>query len=73
MAEGRRDLRHGPRLDLVKGKTVSDNNPHASYVPPAISENMPRGFAYVGRPGTDRGLSGQAVTPRYSEDNDEDD
>ena len=53
---------------------MSDNNPHPSYTPPAIAENMPGKFSYVGRPGTDRGLSGQAVTPRYpTEESDGDD
>ncbi len=46
---------------------------HPSYIPPAIADNMQKDFSYVGRPGTDRGLSGQALTPRYdSEDSDED-
>lgn len=52
---------------------MSDNNPHPGYVPPAIADDMPGKFSYVGRPGTDRGLRGQAVTPRYHSENDDDD
>jgi hypothetical protein len=47
---------------------------HPSYGTPFIDETSGAdGFSYVGRPGTDRGFSGQAVTPRYDTENDEGD
>jgi hypothetical protein len=58
---------------MKEGNAMSDNNPHPGYVPPAIADDMPGKFSYVGRPGTDRGLRGQAVTPRYHSENDDDD
>jgi hypothetical protein len=46
---------------------------HPSYGQPFIDESHAQdGFAYVGRPGTDRGFSGQEVTPRYDSEDDED-
>jgi hypothetical protein len=53
---------------------MSDNAPHPSYTPPAIADSMPSEFSYVGypgRPGVDRGFSGQAEEPYDSDDNDD--
>jgi hypothetical protein len=50
---------------------MSDNNPHPSYVQPAVADNMPRQFSYL-RPGqTNAGFTGQPRVDRY--DSDEDD
>jgi hypothetical protein len=47
---------------------------HPSYGTPFIDESHGKdGFSYVGRPGTDRGFSGQAVTPRHEDSEDSED
>ncbi len=56
----------------MKGNTLSTNYFHPSYIAPAIAEDMPNEFTYVGRPGVGRGISGQEVTPKYSEDSEDD-
>ena len=56
----------------MKGNTM-----HPSYGQPFIDESDGQdGFAYVGgypgRPGTNRGVTGQESTPRYSDDDSDD-
>lgn len=49
---------------------------HPSYSPMFNAENTPSEFGYVGgypgRPGTDRGFSGQAEDPPYPDDDSDD-
>ncbi len=50
---------------------MSDNKPHQSYQPPAISEVMPSGFSYLRPNQMNGGVTGQERVSRYQDTGDD--